>query len=221
MDKWVCMWDTREKGHLAGKHSLPHKVYSMDLRDNTLAVALSHDRIYVYDIRNMDTPWKVRETTLRYMLKCVRVMPGGKGVACSSIEGRVSMDFFGEEKDQIYAFKLHRQKLGDTEVVYPVNSLSFHPTYGTFASGGSDGVVSVWDGVNRKRIRQFSKFAEEISNVAFNSDGSQLAIASSYTYDEGNRSHAPDAIYIRHLVEGDYKPKRMPSSSTTAKNDTL
>jgi cell cycle arrest protein BUB3 len=58
---------------------------------------------------------------------------------------------------------------------------------GTFVSGGSDGVVNVWDGANKKRIRQYPKYPSSISSLAFNCDGTSLAIASSYTFDEGEK----------------------------------
>lgn len=39
-------------------------------------------------------------------------------------------------------------------MVYPVHAIAFHPTYGTFATGGGDGVVNIWDGDNKKRLFQ-------------------------------------------------------------------
>jgi WD40 repeat protein len=43
------------------------------------------------------------------------------------------------------------------DVVYPVNAMAFHEPYGTFATGGSDGVVNIWDGNNKKRLFQVSE----------------------------------------------------------------
>ena len=37
----------------------------------------------------------------------------------------------------------------------------------------------------KKRLRQYSKFNNAISSLAFNCDGTKLAIAVSYTWDEG------------------------------------
>lgn len=51
---------------------------------------------------------------------------------------------------------------------------------GTFATGGCDGLVNVWDGKNRKRISQFRKYPTSISALSFNHDGSQLGIDNSY-----------------------------------------
>jgi hypothetical protein len=46
------------------------------------------------------------------------------------MEGAISVDFFGggDAKQTGFVFKLHRQSLGDTMLVYPVNTLAFHPT---------------------------------------------------------------------------------------------
>jgi hypothetical protein len=56
------------------------------------------------------------------------------GYVLSSVEGRVAVEYFDpspEAQSKKYAFKCHRQ--GD--LVYPVNAMSFHPVYGTFATG--------------------------------------------------------------------------------------
>ncbi|KAI8374553.1 WD40-repeat-containing domain protein [Radiomyces spectabilis] len=209
-DKTLCVWDPRNDTPLVSKHDLPQKVFDMDLQDNTLILAMANRQIYVYDIRNMNEPQQTRESTLRYMLRSIRLMPNGEGYACSSVEGRVALEFFDQSPEvqaKKYAFKSHRQTINETEIVYPVNALAYHPIHGTFASGGSDCVVSIWDGVHRKRIRQFPRYPDEISSLAFSPDGKVLAVASSYTFDEGERDHSPDAIFIRPLGDNDCKPR--------------
>ena len=44
-----------------------------------------------------------------------------------------------EVQKRKYAFKCHRNKDGDVEHIFPVNAISFHKEYNTFATGGSDG----------------------------------------------------------------------------------
>lgn len=115
---------------LVERIELQHKVFSMDLQNDKLAIAMSEQKTHVYDIRDMSQPWQVRETSLRYMSKCIRLMPNGQGFALSSIEGRVAIEYFDmspEVQAKKYAFKSHRQTVQDTEVVYPVNALAFHP----------------------------------------------------------------------------------------------
>lgn len=86
-----------------------------------------------------------------------------------------------------YAFKCHRKSEAGRDTVYPVNAIAFHPmyfpfslpflsckcahvtillythtmltrSYGTFATGGCDGYVNVWDGNNKKRLYQVIDF---------------------------------------------------------------
>ena len=69
--------------------------------------------------------------------------------------------------------------------VWPVNSLAFHPSFNTFASAGSDATVSIWDHKVKKRLRQYPKFQGGVAAVAFNCDGSRIAVGVSSTWDEG------------------------------------
>lgn len=39
-------------------------------------------------------------------------------------------------------------------MVFPVNAVAYNPLFGTFATGGGDGVVNIWDGNNKKRLFQ-------------------------------------------------------------------
>lgn len=59
--------------------------------------------------------------------------------------------------------------------------------HGTFASGGGDGVVNIWDGFNKKRLRQYPRYPSSIASLSFSCDGSMLAVASSYTFEEGEK----------------------------------
>jgi len=47
----------------------------------------------------------------------------------------------------------------------------------------------------------------------FNKDGQYLAIASSYTFEEGEKDHPPDSVFIRHIGENECKPRVMASSA--------
>jgi cell cycle arrest protein BUB3 len=56
-----------------------------------------------------------------------------------------------------YAFKCHRAKVDGKDTIYPINAVAFHPKFGTFATGGCDGFVNIWDGAMKKRLCQFHK----------------------------------------------------------------
>ncbi len=80
--------------------------------------------------------------------------------------------------------------------------------YGTFASGGSDGYVNIWDEKNKKRIKQYAKYPEGVSSLSFNLDGSLLAVGCSYSFEQGLKEGTQNDIYLRTVVDGDVKPKK-------------
>ena len=226
-DKTVCAWDERAAPSSSRTASLtvPDKVYSMDLCDdrNLLLVATAGRHIYLYDTRSLHQPLQKRESSLKYQTRTVKFFgaireeTGKHGFICASIEGRVAVDFIDPSPDvqqSRYAFKCHRQaqnsEQGSMEVVYPVNAVACYPNPDispSFFTGGSDGIINSWDRLLRKRIRQFPKYSTGISALAIDSTGSFLAIASSYSYDEGEKDHPPESIHIRKLEDSDIRSK--------------
>lgn len=143
-------------------------------------------------------------------------MPNDDGYASSSIEGRVAVEWFDpspESQARKYAFKCHRQPdaAGDgTDIVYPVNALSFHPTHGTFASGGGDGVVALWDAVAKRRIRQYQKYPASVAALSFSSDGKYLAVGVCPGFENGQEDYSGEGltkVYVRELGENEAKGK--------------
>lgn len=163
----------------------------MDIVGNKLVVGLAGRLVHIYDTRKLDTPLQIRESSLKYMTRAIACMGDGQGYACASIEGRVSVEYFDpapEVQSRRYAFKCHRRPSStekDVDQVWSVNALVFHPTYGTFASGGSDGTVCFWDHTAKKRLRQTPRYREAVSALAFNSTGTKLAVGVGYMWDEG------------------------------------
>jgi cell cycle arrest protein BUB3 len=43
--------------------------------------------------------------------------------------------------------------------------------------------------------------------MAFNHDGSEIAVASSYTHEEGDRAHPKDEIFTREVLDSECLPK--------------
>lgn len=158
-------------------------------------------------------PWQRRESSLKFMTRAIACMPNDAGYASSSIEGRVAVEWFDpspESQARKYAFKCHRQANEQgIDVVYPVNALAFHPVHGTFASGGGDGFVALWDGVAKRRIRQYQKYASSVSAVAFSADGKYMAVAVSPGFEDGREGIAEGAVkvLVRELGEHEAKGK--------------
>ncbi|KAI5478906.1 hypothetical protein MNV49_004427 [Pseudohyphozyma bogoriensis] len=178
---------------------LPGKVYSLALSPSKIVVAMADRAIWIFDIAALGEavkagtegkeiqPWQKRESSLKFMTRAVKCMPGDEGYVTTSIEGRVAVEFFNSEasaQSKKYAFKCHRQVIEGVDTVYPVQGLAFNPVHGTFATGGGDCTVSLWDPTAKKRLRQFPKYPSPISALAFSADGQRLAVAFSEA-DEG------------------------------------
>ena len=65
----------------------------------------------------------------------------------------------------------------------------------------------LWDGMNKKKLTTLKSYPTSISALCFNHDGSELAVASSYTYEEGDREHPQDEIFIRQILDSECQPK--------------
>lgn len=144
-------------------------------------------------------------------------MPDDAGYSSSSIEGRVAVEWFDPSEtsqSRKYAFKCHRQPSAAggpeaVDVVYPVNALAFHPRHGTFASGGGDGFVALWDGVAKRRIRQYQRYAASVAALSFSGDGRFLAVGISPGFEDGKEGGAEGVVkvFIRELGENEAKGK--------------
>jgi len=208
-DNTVKIWDPASQACVQ-TIQMPDKVYTMDVSTDKLVVGCANRHIWVWDLKNLSAPLYKRSSSLKFQTRCIKIFPDSTGYATSSIEGRVAIDYFDSDEalqDRKYAFKCHRATIDGVHTVWPVNCMAYHPLYGTFATGGCDGYVNIWDGQNKKRLCQFHKYPTSIASLDFSSDGIHLAIASSYTYEEGERDHPIDQIFVRQVAETDVKPK--------------
>ena len=220
-DKTLRQWDTRTAAE-ESKTVLPDKAYTMAVSALYLVVGTADRSVLLFDIRKMDTPLETRESSLKKQTRCIRMFPDETGYAMGSCEGRVAVEYISKEQQEAkYAFKCHRlvDHEKGLEKLYPVNALAFHPWYGTFASGGADRTVSIWDGQNKKKLALY-KYPASIAAMAFNCTGSILAVASSYTWEEGAEPsvpQGPNTVYIRHMQDHEVRPKTSTASSKRRK----
>jgi len=211
---------------------LPSKPFALSLSPTKLVVAMASRALYIYDLKSLADlasqnagsmsgatntlelePWQRRESSLKFMTRAVACMPDDSGYASSSIEGRVAVEWFDPSpasQARKYAFKCHRQASPEgVDVVYPVNALAFHPVHGTFASGGGDGFVAMWDGVAKRRIRQYQKYPASVAALAFSGDGKFLAVGVSPGFEDGTEGFGEGVVkvLVRELAEGEAKGK--------------
>ncbi|KAK4141077.1 WD40-repeat-containing domain protein [Dichotomopilus funicola] len=208
---------------------LPGKPHALAASPTKLVVAMTARLVHIYDLPTLAAalsssqptppqPWQQRESSLKFLTRAVACMPNDAGYSTSSIEGRVAVEWFedsAESQARKYAFKCHRQAApeedGGGDVVFPVHALAFHPVYGTFASGGGDGTVALWDAEAKRRMRQYQKFPDSVAALAFSGDGRFLAIGVSPGFETGSEQdytgEGRAKVFIRELGETEAKGK--------------
>ncbi|EME26257.1 hypothetical protein Gasu_61000 isoform 2 [Galdieria sulphuraria] len=172
-DKTLKYWDPRASTNTPlGTVTLPERVYAMDVLGPVLVVATANRRTLVYDIRNPTTPYRDKESPMRYQSRCVAIFTDMTGFALGSIEGRVGIEYIQEADQKLsFAYKCHRDR---NNRIFAVNAISFHPVFGTFSTAGSDGYFNFWDKDSKMRLHQFQQVNQPITCTAFNHDGKNV-----------------------------------------------
>lgn len=106
-----------------------------------------------------------------------------------------------------FAFKCHRIE----NDIYAVNSIAFHPTFGTFATAGSDGTIHFWDKDSKQKLKGFNRCPAPITATTFNRDGTIFAYSVSYDWSKGHEHHNPSSknfIFLHATEESEVRPKK-------------
>ncbi|KAI0478469.1 WD40-repeat-containing domain protein [Xylariaceae sp. FL0804] len=236
-DSTLHVHDASDAGRAPLAVPLPGKPHAMAASPSKVVVAMTSRLVHIYDLVALAAalreagpdapapqPWQQRESSLKFLTRAVAAMPSDAGYATSSIEGRVAVEFFdasAESQARKYAFKCHRQQQqataetpsssGPTDVVFPVNALAFHPAYGTFASGGGDATVALWDAAAKRRMKVYQKFPDSVCALAFSPDGRRLAVAVGPGFETGMRDYDAQGgrarLLVRELGEAEALPK--------------
>ena len=218
-DKTVKVWDARGSDACVATLRVKDKVLSLctgvpssapQAGMSLLVVATAGREVSLFDLRKPTEAVQARESSLKCQTRCVAQMPGGEGYTVGSVEGRVAVEYVDpspESQARKYAFKCHRLHVGGVDTPFPVNTIAFHPQHATFATGGCDGHVYVWDGLKKKRVCSLRRYPTSIAALAFSQNGDALAVAASYTYENGDVAHPSDQVYIRRVLETEVKPK--------------
>ena len=89
-----------------------------------------------------------------------------------------------------------------------MNALAFHPQTGVLTSGSCNGDLCFWDIDSKRKLAEIpSPFGVSIACMDYNSDGSILAIAFSYTWDKGEIEHAEDRLILHSPSPASVTPK--------------
>jgi cell cycle arrest protein BUB3 len=167
-DRSVLWFDNRNLNSKPSKIQFNSKVYALSTAGTELVVGTQSHELHIFDTRNLSQPREIRESPLKHQIRSIACDPITKSnFVVSSVEGRVALEYFDSSSNsgsQNYAFKCHRKD----NIAYPVNSIAFHPVYGSFATGGCDGFVNIWDGHHRKRLSQLHAYPTSIASLSFN-----------------------------------------------------
>jgi len=206
-DKTLRFWDLRQPTP-AATLQLPERVYSMDVKFPLCVVGCAERHLLVYNLQQIQqnpNPYKQGQTALKFQTRCVSCFPDKTGYAVGSIEGRCSIAYI-EDTSKSFAFKCHRS---DKEI-FAVNSIDFHPSMGTFATAGGDGIFMFWDKENRQRLKQFNSCHLPVTVGKFSAQGDMYAYAVSYDWAKGheyNHPSLPKAVMVHKVQEAEVKPK--------------
>ena len=160
----------------------------------------SERKVCIVDIRK--TSEFIHDKTppaLTYQLRSVSANTAGDQYVVGSTEGRVAVEW-PLEPGRGYSFRCHRLD----GLAFPINSIRHNNKYpSTFATGGGDGHVSLWDAIGRKRIAQYMRQSTSIASIDFNTGSTRMVIAVSYTFEEGEKDHPADSVHIRPVFDSD------------------
>ena len=159
-DRTLKYWDTRQPNP-ALQVQLPERCYALDVTHPLLVVGCAERQIQIFNLSNPQVPYKQLLSPLKYQTRCVATFPDRSGYLVGSIEGRVAVQHVEDNlQSKNFTFKCHRE---GTQDIYAVNSISFHPTFGTFVTAGADGQVKVWDVRTFKPLHQYFSSAPAVA----------------------------------------------------------
>ncbi|KAL4437482.1 hypothetical protein ABPG77_003463 [Micractinium sp. CCAP 211/92] len=212
-DKTVKYWDLRSP-NAVHTQQMPERVYAMDVVDELMVVGTADRQIQVFNLSNPGAVYKSLQSPLKYQTRCIACFPDKSGYLLGSIEGRVAVHHVEDNmQGKNFTFKCHR----DGNDVYAVNSMSFHPQFGTFVTAGSDGAYNFWDKDSKQRLKAMAKCSMPIPCGDFNRDGSIYAYAVSYDWSRGYSEHNPatakNHIFLHAPQEAEVKSRNRPAST--------
>ena len=188
LDGSLGLYDIR-----AGRMNLMNiggKIVQMDAKDELIAYS-TPGKLEIFNLATQKNESAMRLSTtsnVNNSVQSIAFFPDKQGVIFGSVDGRVNVVTFGtKDNKKTYAFKAQHKKITQTQSTYfPVNALSFY-NESVFLTGGSDGIIHVWD-KNKKSL--INDLQSPIANCAITSakficNGSFLAFAVGNDYHKG------------------------------------
>ncbi|EEB09196.1 RNA export factor Rae1 [Schizosaccharomyces japonicus yFS275] len=208
-DKTLRYWDLRQSTPIATV-SLPERVYAMDSVHPLLVVGCAERNVAIINLSEPTKIFKVTMSPLKFQTRSIACFPNSEGYALVSVEGRCAIQYVDDKNSsQNFSFRCHRNIVGSNADVYSVNSIAFHPQYGTFATAGSDGTFNYWDKDSRQRLKGYPNVGGPITAAAFNRNGNIYAYATGNDWSKGYvpNNQQPTKIMLHPVPPEEMKPK--------------
>lgn len=218
-DKMLKFWDLRQQ-QPAAQFQLPERCYAADASDMSALIATADRHIVAYTFQGGPRQVFSRQTNkLKMATRCVALLPTKDGFAVGTIEGRVGIQYFEDSRSaDNFTFKCHN----DGENFYCVNSINFHPRFGTFVTGGSDNKLFFWDKNSRMRLKSLNPAPSPVNCCRFNMDGSLMAYSAGYDWHKGafaTPTTTTSGIYIHITPDAEIQP-RTTTTTTVGRSTT-
>jgi mRNA export factor len=212
-DKTIKYWDGRSQGPVLTVQ-LPDKLFCANAKADLLVAGCANRKIQIYNLKNPVTPYSTIDSPLKFQTRCVSAFIDHKGFAVGSIEGRVAIHHVDpNEQNKNFAFKCHRDP--NSQNIYAVNAIDYHPRYGTFATCGSDGNILFWDKESKSRLKSLPKYDLPITTGKFNHNGNYFGYSSCYDWSRGLEGFKETKqlgfktrIFIHPVTDKEIRPKR-------------
>ena len=174
----------------------------MDTRKNILVLGCANRHISTINLLNPSQQPTTIFSPLKFQTRVIKAFPDATGYCIGGIDGRIGVDFINNETRN-YSFKCHR----GNQKVNMVNDLCFN-NMGTMCSVGSDGAISIWDINSKSSLRHFDKESESVLKCSFNPNGTLLAYACGFDYQDYNQCKPYNGfVKIQKIEPADIRPK--------------
>ena len=219
----IKLWDCKSPNPTGG-FDCQAPVVDFDVTGNMLTVCTAR-QVILYDLQSNREVKRGPPYKIKSQLRCITNFPDKSGYVVGSVEGRACVMWNAEVPGQKenFSFRCHRDTPAAAPQlanVFSVNSVSFHtPMQHVFATAGSNGTVTVWDGIKRQKVGTYLVSLKDpklpISCGKFDSSGMYYAYAASYDWTKGQTGYNPQyghKVCIRRIVEKDVKYEEKPTT---------
>lgn len=170
-------------------HTIPikHKVYAMDLNNNTLLVGCDSSTYFFMDLR------KPERVVLKDLKGPVCSVSLGHCAAIGTTRGeiKIDFDFFTKESNMEYTFNAHKENRLNQRINHPITSLIVGDT---LISGGSDGRIYEFDYNQRRKLREI--IHNDIPVSSLRESGNFIVAGFSDNFEKGKLSRSDNEIRI-------------------------